>query len=69
MNTLKCFKTGTARTINFPFETTGKFMNLGVPVLKYSRGDYMPTCNLKVLQIDSQNITTLESFKELISFF
>ena len=40
-------------------------MNLGVPVLKYIRGDYMPTCNnLKVLQTDSQNITTLESFKE-----
>ena len=30
-----CLNTGTPKNINFSFETNGKFMALGVPILKY----------------------------------
>ena len=32
-----CLNIGTPKNINFPFETNGKFMILGVPILKHFR--------------------------------
>ena len=32
-----CLNIGTPKTINFPFETNGKLMILGVPILKHFR--------------------------------
>ena len=32
-----CLNTGTAKNINFSFETNGKLMALGVPILKHFR--------------------------------
>ena len=32
-----CLNTGTPKTINFSFETNGKVMALGVPILKHFR--------------------------------
>ena len=34
---LMFLKTGTPKTINFPFGTNGKLMVLGVPILKHIR--------------------------------
>ena len=32
-----CLNTGTPKNINFSFETNGKFMALGIPILKHFR--------------------------------
>ena len=32
-----CLNTGTPKNINFSWETNGKLMALGVPILKYFR--------------------------------
>ena len=32
-----CSNIGTPKTINFPFDTNGKLMVLGVPILKHFR--------------------------------
>ena len=32
-----CLSTGTSKNINFSFETNGKLMALGVPILKHFR--------------------------------
>ena len=32
---IMCSNSGTPKTINFPFGTNGKFMVLGVPILKH----------------------------------
>ena len=32
-----CLNTGTAKNVNFSFETNGKLMALGVPILKHFR--------------------------------
>ena len=32
-----CLNTGTPKNINFSFETNGKFMALGVPILEHFR--------------------------------
>ena len=34
---LICLNIGTPKTINFPFETNGKLMVLGVPILRFFR--------------------------------
>ena len=35
-----CLNIGTPKTINFPFETNGKLMVVGVPILKHFRVMY-----------------------------
>ena len=35
--TPRCLSNGTPKTINFPFVPNGKFMGLGVPILKHIR--------------------------------
>ena len=39
-----CLNTGTPKNINFSFETNGKLMDIGVPILKHFRvdSDQMP---------------------------
>ena len=39
-----CLNTGTPKTINFPFETNGKLMILGVPILKHFRVHLVVVC-------------------------
>ena len=40
-----CLKFGTPKTINFPFETNGKFIILGVPIFKHMTGVYVTSLN------------------------
>ena len=39
-----CLNTGTPKNINFSFETNGKLMALGVPILKHFR--VFTACNI-----------------------
>ena len=38
-----CLNTGTLKNINFSFDTNGKLMALGVPILKHFRVFYIDT--------------------------
>ena len=49
-----CLNIGTPKKIKFPFETNGKLMVLGVPILKHFR---VATCNgCKVVTLKSGKV-------------
>ena len=57
-----CLNTGTPKNINFLFETNGKLMALGVPILKHFRVfrfSKIARITVKILKIGTPEIITI----------
>ena len=62
-----CLNIRTPKNINFPFETNGKLMILGVPILKHFRVSSKPHRE-PLTEINSSESVTLKVFRGKVFF-